>query len=131
MLSFVDQVVQSQQRMSPRHPWPGKSHHLADLLPVIGAVAVNWTVGAGGFFFTIGAALETTRCVLLESNALGARGRAGFMVGAAEDAYQSLYGATFAVDSTWFRPVHVMTIPGIILFWYVTLFCNGTTGRPR
>lgn len=116
--------------MLPRHPWPGKSHHFAYLLPVFGAVAVDRAFGAGGFFLAVGAAVEAARCVLLQRKALDAGCRDGSMVGAAVYAYHRFDGASFAIDATWFRSVHLVTIPGIILFWCVVLLCDEMTGRP-
>ena len=70
---FVEQVLQSEHRVSPGHPRAGKAHDLASGLALRGLVAVNRTIGAGRLFDAVGAFFQPPFGVGHQFGTIGAK----------------------------------------------------------
>jgi hypothetical protein len=70
--STLDEVKGGKDRVPPDHPGAGMAHDLPDLLPHVGPVAVDVTVGAGGLIRAEGAFVETFHGVGKKPLAIGA-----------------------------------------------------------
>jgi hypothetical protein len=77
-------VVQGENGVVRCHPRAGKAHDVGDLVPELGLVAVDGTLGAGGLIGAVRAAIDTTQGVGVEIPTVGTRHRNAVMAGSAE-----------------------------------------------
>ena len=65
-------MPERQDGMSPGHFRAGKAHHLFDLVPHVGLVAVDLAFETGGLFFPVGALVNPPADVLQQQGAFSA-----------------------------------------------------------
>jgi len=70
---LVEQVRQSEHRVSPEHPRAGKAHDLAGGLALRGLVAVNRAISAGRLLDTVGAFFQPPFGVGHQFGTIGAK----------------------------------------------------------
>lgn len=82
-----------------RHPWSGIAHHLTNLFPLPGFIAMNRAFGASGFSVLEGALFHPLQCIVKQGLTFRAQGLPVPVMPAAINPQHDLDGMPFTFQT--------------------------------